>query len=346
MGAAVLLSLAACKKDKVIEMPAPLVYANVSTLAGSGTEGFADGAGAVAQFSHPEGVAADGAGNVFVADPGNARIRKITAAGLVTTLAGTGASATLNGPLATAQFEGPTDVALDYQGNLYVTDNYCVRKITATTVSTFAGTGTLGYVDGPATTAKFGSLQGIAVSPQGVLYVSDYENACIRKIMPDGTVSTLAGSGQRGFADGPSRTARFNSPEGMVLDGEGNLFVADFGGQRIRKIAPDGSVSTFAGTGQRGHADGAGSSAQFSGPTGLAIGDRGNLYVADLGNNCIRKITPAGEVSTIVGSRVQGFADGPVGTAQFDGPLSLTLGLNETLIVGELGQRIRKVTPK
>ncbi|WP_460503748.1 NHL repeat-containing protein, partial [Hymenobacter agri] len=212
-GAFLLLGLSACKKEK--ETPAgpepEIVYTKVSTMAGNGTSGYADGAGTTAQFYGPEGATVDKQGNVYVADNGNNTIRRITPAGQVDTWAGNLASGFADGPSATARFNGPIDVAVDGQGNLYVADygNQRIRKITpGGTVSTLAGSGTAGFADGLGAAAQFNGPNGLAVDGQGVVYVSDYENNRIRKVLPNGTVSTLAGTGQRGFADGPGSSAQ------------------------------------------------------------------------------------------------------------------------------------------
>ena len=258
----------------------------VSTLAGS-TEGFADGTGTAAQFNSPYDVAVDSSGNVYVADTENSRIRKITPAGVVSTLAGDGS---------TAQFNNPLGVAVDSSGNVYVADtsNHCIRKITpGGMVSTFAGTGTSGHADGTGTTAQFKNPLGVAVDSRDNVYVADYSNNRIRKITPGGMVSTLAGSGTEGYVDDTGSTAQFKSPTGVAVDSSGNVYVTDFSNHRIRKITPAGVVSTFAGTGTRAHADGTANKAQFNYPSGVAMDSRGNVYVADARNNRIRKITPA-----------------------------------------------------
>ncbi|AHJ99022.1 hypothetical protein Hsw_3427 [Hymenobacter swuensis DY53] len=325
------------------------MYTTVKTLAGNGIDGFANGLGTIAQFNGPEGAAVDNQGNVYVADTGNNCIRKITPTGEVTTLAGGSAEGFVNGPAASARFYGPIDVALDGGGNLLVADyaNHCIRKITpAGVVSTFAGTGVAGYTDGNASKAQFNGPSGLTVDEQGTVYVADGENYCIRKITAAGIVSTLAGNGTRGFADGPGSTAQFRGPEGLVLDRKGTLYVADFAGYRIRKVTTNGTVSTVAGTGIRGYADGAGNTAQFAAPTGVTFDSQGNLYVADTGNNCVRKITPAGEVSTVAGTRTMGFADGTVDKAQFINPSGLTIDTKGTLYLTEYGHRIRTITPE
>ena len=344
-----LVGAVACKKEKEVPAETALVYTTVSTLAGNGADGFTDGSAAVAQFYGPEGATMDAQGNVYVADNGNYSIRKITPSGTVSTLAGNGTDGFVNGLLADARFSGPVDVALDRQENLYVADygNNCLRKITpAGVVSTLAGTGVAGFADGGAATAQFNGPNGLVVDGQGVIYVSDYNNSRIRKVTPNGTVSTVAGTGQRGFADGPSSSAQFSGPEGLAIDGRGTLYVAEFAGHRIRKIAPNGMVSTLAGTGVRGYADGAGSTAQFYGVSGLALDAHGDLLVADAGNYCVRKVTPAGVVSTVAGTGTTGFADGPVGTAQFNALSGITIGAKGSVYVTEYGERIRKITSK
>jgi sugar lactone lactonase YvrE len=199
-------------------------------------------------------------------------------------------------------------VTVDSSGNLYIADsgNDTIRKITsAGVVSTFAGTaGTPGSADGTGTAASFSAPTGITVDAGGNLYVADTGNDTIRKITPAGVVSTLAGTaGTPGSADGTGSAAGFYFPRGIAIDPSGNLYVADSGNETIRKITPAGVVSTLAGTaGTPGAADGTGSAASFASPQGITLDSAGNLYVADMNNNTIRKITPAGVVTTIIGS--------------------------------------------
>jgi sugar lactone lactonase YvrE len=292
----------------------------VTTLAGTaGIFGSADGTGAAASFSYPEGVAVDGAGNVFVADSdwtgnfylantSNNTIRKITPAGVVTTLAGSaGLSGSADGTVAAALFNEPWGVAVDGAGNVFVADsgNNTIRKITPSgAVTTLAGTaGSSGSADGTGAAARFYGPSGVAVDGSGNVFVADSQNCTIRKIAPSGVVTTLAGTaGILGSADGTGAAARFGYPQGVAVDGSGNVFVADSGNSTIRKITPSGVVTTLAGTaGSSGSADGTGAAASFSHPRGVAVDGSGNVFVADSLDNTIRKITPSGVVTTLAG---------------------------------------------
>jgi len=210
-------------------------------------------------------------------------------------------------------------------------------------VSTLAGS-TQGYVDDNSLNAKFDNPFDIALDGQGNFYIADSFNNRIRKITPDGDVSTLAGNGQQGFEDGIGTDAQFFLPLGLATDNVGNIYVADTFNHRIRKITPEGVVSTLAGNGQQGFEDGIGTNAKFSQPNGLIIDSSGNVFVADRSNNRIRKITPEGIVSTIAGSTA-GFADGIGTAAQFDTPTGITMDSEGVLYVADRGNhKIRKIT--
>ena len=270
----------------------------VSTLAGvAGSHGSADGSGGNAWFLAPFGLTADGAGNVYVADTVNNTIRKITPAGVVSTLAGLASqSGKQDGIGAHARFRNPWGVAVDGTGNVFVADmsNDTIRKITpAGVVSTFAGhAGMPGSVDGFAGQARFNAPHGVAADHAGNVYVSDSANHTIRKITAGGLVSTLAGlPGYSGNADGNGNEARFWNPQGLAVDGTGNVYVADTGNNAIRKITVKGVVSTLAGlTGATGTTGGVEKEAQFNGPGGVAVDSEGNIYVADTSNHAVRKI--------------------------------------------------------
>jgi sugar lactone lactonase YvrE len=289
-----------------------------------GSSGSADGAGAAARFDFPRGVATDSAGNIYVADGGNHTLRKITPAGVVTTLAGTaGVQGSTDASGAAARFNSPNGVATDSAGNVYVadTDNHTIRKITpAGAVTTLAGTasGAGGSTDATGAAASFNFPIGVATDGAGNVYVADTGNFTIRKITPAGAVTTLAGTapglhgGGGGSADGTGPAAFFSSPRGVATDGAGNVYVADLGASTIRKITPAGVVTTFAGTaGVTGSTDAAGAAARFFLPDGVATDSADNVYVTDTFNHTIRKITPAGAVSTVAGVAGQaGFAPG------------------------------------
>ena len=265
----------------------------VTTFAGSGNQALTDGTGTSASFFFPYGVAADAAGNVYVADYGTNAIRKITVAGVVTTLAGSGASGSANGTGAAASFRGPSSVAVDAAGNIYVADlhNHLIRKITtAGVVTTLAGSGTAGSTDGTGTSASFNYPSGVAVDAAGNIYVADSGNNLIRKITSLGVVTTFAGNGTAGSANGTGTSASFNNPAGVAVDATGNLYVADYLNNLIRKITAAGVVTTFAGTGTRGAANGIGASASFNGPMNVAVDVASNVYVADSYNHLIREI--------------------------------------------------------
>jgi sugar lactone lactonase YvrE/murein DD-endopeptidase MepM/ murein hydrolase activator NlpD len=217
----------------------------------------------------------------------------------------------------------------------------------AARVTTLAGDGKAGAVEGnmPLTVARFSDPYGVAVDEAGNIYIADAgDNNRIRKLTPGGATSTLAG-GKEGFADGPGAQARFNTPSGIAIDAQGNLYVADTGNNAIRKVAPDGAVSTLAGSGVAGTADGKGREAQFNGPVGVAVGEDGVVYVADTYNDAIRRIAPDGTVTTIAGSGVPGDADGPALRAGFDTPCALVLdGDGGLLIADTRNNAIRKLS--
>jgi sugar lactone lactonase YvrE len=222
------------------------------------------------------------------------------------------------------------------------------------TVSTFAGTGTQGYLDGPLTSAMFNNPQGVTVDASGNLYVSDSFNDVIRKLTSAGT-STIAGNQIIGFVNGSALNAEFYAPNGQAFDAQGNLYVADFGNNVIRKITPAGVVSTYAGTGVAGYRNGAKDSANYHGstdslavfnnPEGVAVDAAGNVYVADRGNNVIREILTTGRTKTVAGNRVKGFIDATDAAAFFDNPTGVAVDSKGNLYVTDQGNSaLRKIT--
>jgi len=326
----------------------------VTTLAGlAGNWGSTDGTGSAARFDDPWGVAVDSVGNVYVADYNNCTIRKVTPAGVVTTLAGlAGNWGSADGTGSAARFDGPNDMAVDSAGNVYVADynNSTIRKVTpAGMVTTLAGlAGNWGSADGTGSAARFNDPWGVAVDSAGNVYVADTDNDTIRKVTPAGGVTTLAGSVSYGSADGTGSAARFSYPRGVAVDGAGNLYVADRDNHTVRKVTPLGVVTTLAGLASSpGSADGTGTAARFDNPRGVAVDDAGNVYVADTDNHTIRKVTPAGGVTTLAGQAgSSGSVDGTGTAAQFYYPYGVAVDSAGNVYVADTDNHtIRKVTP-
>ena len=309
-----------------------------------------DATGSNARFNKPFAIAADNIGNLYVADTGNHTIRKVTAAGVVSTFAGVaGSPGANNGTGSAARFNGPSAIAVDNAGTLYVAEtNHVIRKITlAGVVATLAGVaGSRGTNDGSGSSARFNSPYGIAVDGAGTVYVADSENNTIRKITPAGATSTMAGSpGIPGTANGLGNNARFSHPAGIAVDSATNVYVADSYNYTIRKITVSGFVSTIAGfAGSSGIDDGVGTNARFFPLEGLAVDSLGNLYAADAYNATIRKITPSSVVSTVGGLAGSfGSLDGTGNSAQFDEPHGIALDNAGNLYVADtVNNTIRK----
>lgn len=322
----------------------------VDTYAGDGIAGFVNGEAHQARFNHPWGVAVDAHGNLYVADSANHRIRKITPHGMVSSLAGDGTPGCVDGQGGGASFNHPRALALDPAGHLLVVDNGNdrIRKVSLQGhVTTHSGEGVRGFYDGARAYARFSLPNGIAVDAQGHAYVADTTNYRIRKLSPGGTASTLAGDGAAGHADGPGAEARFSSPRAVAVDAQGHVYVAEVGNCRIRKISPDGQVSTLAGNGRGKHADGQAHEASFKEPCGLVVDAKGRVYVADSDNQCIRLISPEGLVSTVAGDGKSpaDFADGPALQARFSTPTGLCLAPGGLIYVADSKNHcIRRIT--
>ena len=349
-------------KDNVIRKVAAATGI-ITTVAGNGAAGYSGDGGpaTIAKLDQPYAVAVDGPGNIYIADTANNVIRKVAAAtGIITTAAGNGAAYySGDGGLATnAQLVYPPGVAVDGSGNLYISDlSDVVRKVVAATgiITTVAGNGAAGYSGdgGPAINASFHSPSGMAVDGSGNLYIADTGNDAIRKVAAaTGIVTTVAGNGAAGYSGdgGPASSADLSGPQGVAVDGSGNLFVADTGNAVMRKVAAaTGIITTVAGNGTAGYAGNGGAAikAKLSGPSGVAVDGAGNLYIADTQNNAIRKVVAAtGIITTVAGNGAAGYSGdgGPATKAELYSPMSVAVdGSGNLYIVDWQNEVIRKV---
>jgi hypothetical protein len=275
----------------------------IRTVAGNGTPGYnGDGGFATsAQLNQPTGVAVDSAGNLFIADNGNDRIRKVTPTGVISTVAGSGVRGYSGdgGFAISAQLSGPYGIAVDSAGNLFIADTFNdrIRKVTTGgVISTVAGGGINGLGDGDlATSAQLFSPYGITVDSAGNLFIADTQNSSVRKVTTDGIINTVAGNGTNGFSGdgGAATSAQLNLPTGMAVDALGNLYIADEANGRIRAVTTNGIINTVAGNGTNGFSGDGGpaTSAQLYQPTGIAMNASGNILIADWVNHRIRKLT-------------------------------------------------------
>ena len=339
----------------------------ITTIAGTGEYGFSGNGGraAAARLAFPTGVAVDSAGNLYIADTGNRRIRKLTPVGgstppnptgTIDTVAGTGRSGFSGdgGPATDAQLYIPYDVAVDGAGNLYIADtyNHRIRKVDSSgVITTFAGTGESGFsYGGPAAAARLAFPTGVAVDSAGNLYIADSGNHRIRKVDATGTITTIAGTGQRGFYGdgGPATEAALRWPSDMARDGAGNLYISDSGNQRIRKVDSTGTIDTVAGTGRFGFSGDGGpaTAAQLWNPRSVVVDHAGNLYIADSQNHRIRKVDSTGTIDTVAGTRERGFSGdgGPATAAWLDHPTGVAVDSAGNLYIADYSDhRIRKV---
>ncbi len=310
-----------------------------------GGPGSLDGTGAAAQFDQAGAGVSDPLGNVYICDTQNHAIRKVTAAGVVTTIAGrSGIPGFSDGISSAALFRSPKGICRDAAGNLYVADtgNEVIRKIAVDgSVSTLAGTvGVGGYNDGPAAQAIFNSPFGIAVNSSGTLFVADRNNHVIRSLSTAQVVTTLAGLGtQFGSLDGTGANALFFWPMGLILNGSGDLVVADSGNSTLREITPAGVVTTLAGIAQSsGSADGTNLVAKFNTATALYLEPAGTILVADTGNHTFRRVTSAGAVTTIFGQAgVAGYQDGRDTNTLFNSPAGIVVRPGGSILLVDSG---------
>ncbi len=333
---------------------------NLSLVAGNCQGGFSgDGGNAVnAQLNNPQGIAVDLAGNLYIADENNQRIRKVTPAGIITTVAGSSTAGFSgdNGPATSAQLNSPQGVAVDSTGNLYVADslNSRIRQITPNgAITTIAGTGTAGNSGdgGPATAATLSRPIALALDSAGDLYIGDAGSSEVRKIAPGGTITRVAGTGVYGYSgdSGPAIDANLSTPAGLALDSAGNLFIADDQNFRVREVNPAGTISTYAGSGLPGYSGDGGpaTSANLTGPIGVAVDYSHNLFIADY-SGLVRLVNASGTISTPAGQNNLLFSGdgGPASFAQFNGPWGLARDGSGNLYVADWrNYRVRQITP-
>lgn len=271
-------------------------YTSINIAGDVQATGSTDGAGSIARFNYPFGIADDRLGNLYVAEFTGSRIRKVTPQGVVSTLAGSSP----------------------------------------------------GYADGTGTSAKFSSSSAVLVYPNtGDLYVADSQNNLIRKVTPQGVVTTFAGRTSGGFTDGTGTAALLNFPEDIVVDSSGNFYVTDRYNNAIRKITSTGAVTTLAGNGTASHADGTGTNALFNQPFGIAIDSSNNMYVTEYGGHCVRKVTTTGVVTTIAGAYgIADYVDGSAAQARFNTPFGIAVDCAGNLFIGDcVNGRVRQITP-
>jgi uncharacterized protein (TIGR03437 family) len=321
----------------------------ITTVAGNGTGGYGgdNGPATSAQVGEPFGVAVDAAGNLYIADTVNGRIRKVSN-GVITTVAGGVNVVNDNGPATGAQLNQPQGVAVDAAGNLYIADSNRLRKVSNGVIATVAGGGSVADDSGPPTASELWSPGGVAVDGAGAVYIADTSNNRVRKVS-NGVISTVAGNGKAGFSgdNGPAANAELSSPHGLAVDSAGALYIADQGNDRIRKVA-NGVITTVAGNGEFGPGgdNGPATSAQFRWPYSVAVDSAGSLYIADFGNSRIRKVSD-GVITTVAGNGTYGYSgdNGPATSAQLNGPWSVAVDPAGNLYVADyVNNRIRRIS--
>lgn len=308
-----------------------------------------------APIGHPESVAADAAGNIYFADSSNRRVMKVDTKGVLTVVAGNGFSGFSGdgGPATSAALSADSGIAVDADGNLFLADSLQnrIRKVTTDgIIRTIAGNGKTGFSGdgGPAVSASLGLPMGMAVDMKGDLFFVDFLNSRVREVTPDGTITTVAGNGHIAFLGdgGPARLASLG-PVDIAVDGFGDIFIADASNERVRKVTPDGIINTVAGNGNA-HASGDGGPAINASvdPYGVAVDAKGDLYIADLTNNLVRKVTPDGIISTVAGNGIPAFSGdgGDAKEASLYLPVAVTLDTVGNLFIADrINLRIRAV---
>jgi uncharacterized protein (TIGR03437 family) len=326
----------------------------ITTVAGTGEAGFSGDGGpaTAARLSQPGGVATDAGGNLYIADGDNGRIRKVTPAGIITTVAGGGDTVGDGGPATAAGLNSPTDIAVDAAGNLYIGDhfNQRIRKVSFLgTITTLAGTGELGFSGdgGPAAAARLNDPAGVTVTSAGDVYFTDSRNRRIRRVNANGIIATVAGSGNFKFSGdgGPATSAALNLPSSVAVDALGNLYIADTANHRVRKVTTSGVITTVAGNGTAGFSGDGGpaTAASLNAPYSVAVDGNGNIYIADTDNQRVRKVSPSGTITTIAGGG-ENPGDGiPATSAQLDSPEGVAVDSPGNVYIAT-GTQVRKVS--
>ncbi len=310
---------------KYIDNPTVTAKVQVTTYAGNGVAGLVNGPWLQSSFDEPYSLAINTLGNIYVGDVFNNNIQLISPVFGVSIFGGETPANAGNGVPDDTVFVAPLGIATDYLGSIYISNNFysMITKISPSgVVTTLAGGGNPGQ-NGIGMAAGFNGPIGLATDLQGNVYVADFDDEQIRKISSSGVVTTLVGSISMGRTDGTGAAATFNGPFGVAVNSAGIVYVTDEDNNLIRQISPSGVVTTLAGSGNAGSQDGLGVFASFNGPSGIAIDRQGNIYVSDSHNNKIRKIDPAGAVSTLAGTGQSGWADGGYTTSTFNNPIGI-----------------------
>ena len=313
------------------------------------------GLAVAAQLRSPQGVDVDAGGNLYIADSGGNRIRRVDSSGTISSFAGIGEQGYTGdgGPAIEARLFSPYDVALDGSGNLFIAEafNNRIRKVDASgTITTIAGTGEGGFSGdgGAAVEAQLSFPSGLAADASGNLFIADYDNQRIRRVDASGIISTFAGGGDTSGDGGPAVQARLGYPSGVDVDASGNLYIAVLTNSTIRRVDPSGTITTIAGVGGWGFSGDGGPAVQahLNAPPDVEVDAGGNLYIADENNHRIRRVDPSGTITTFAGTGERGFSGdgGPAGEAQLDHPRGVAVDASGNLFIADYGnKRIRKV---
>ncbi|MEU2870421.1 NHL repeat-containing protein [Streptomyces olivoreticuli] len=337
----------------------PYPDGTIVTVAGTGTAGYVADGGPAAGTSlyYPRGVALDAAGNLYIGDQSNHRVRKVSPNGIITTVAGNGTPGFVSdgGPALGTSLNNPIGVAVDGARNLYIADtnNHRVRKVSPNgIITTVAGNGQAGFVSdgGPAVATKLNTPHAVAVDAAGNLYIADYANHRVRKVTPNGIITTVAGNGQAGFVSdgGPAIATKLNGPTGVAVDAAGNLYIGEWNGHRVRKVDQNGIITTVAGNGVAGYVSDGGPAVatRLNVPGAVAVDAAGSLYIAEYSNQRVRKVDADGIITTVAGDGVAGYvADGgpAVGTRLY-GPIGVAVDTAGSLYIADYSNhRVRKV---